>query len=490
MLRCNPDATLARTRHPLALGNAFTHPNITIDYAEALIELVTDAQESPEAAYAELLSLHRYSAQNIGDQILWPVSMPCMLPTRSEEIEIGHFGHSNTARIKRLYRIGLGHRYGREMQMIAGVHFNYSPKPELWQALAEQDEKPPDRAYIDARYMGMIRNLQRHSWLICYLFGASPAVDQSFDPAHGVLDAFSPRTLGWNNATSLRMSRLGYQNKVAFTVSFNTLDEYLQDLISAIRTPAPDFVYLGQKDTAGNYRQISTNILQIANEYYTAARPKHPTQPGELPATALHERGVSYVELRLLDSNPYDPCGVSLAQIRFLETFMLWALLTPAARFSHSDYNERDHNRLTIACCGRDPHFPLYDRGRMRRASEWADALLKEMAPIAAGLDRDSGQGLYQHALDQLRDDNRKVMPGLPQRVYEQLQQTAFIDWALELQKAHARVLGQALDEASLNRLNALRDSSLAEFARIESTPQEEFATFLAHYFDPLERLR
>lgn len=488
-LRCNRDATLARTRHPRALGKAFTHPNITIDYGEALIEIVTDAQQSPEAVYAELLALHRYAAQNIGDEGLWPVSMPCILPSDPEAIEIGHFGRSNGARIKRLYRIGLGHRYGRAMQMMAGVHFNYSPNPELWQALAEQDGEPLDRAYSDARYMGMIRNLQRHGWLISYLFGASPAVDESFAPARGVLGDFSPRTLGWKNATSLRMSRLGYQNKVDFTVSFNTLDAYLKDLKRAMRTPAPSFVYLGQKDAAGNYRQISTNILQIANEYYTAARPKHPTRCGELPANALHERGIAYVELRLLDSNPYDPCGVSLAQIRFLETFMLWTLLSPAAAFTHSDYNELEHNRRAIACCGRDRHFPLSDRGRRRQAGQWADALFEQMWPIAAKLDCDSGGSDYRQALGRWRDSTLGMTPGLPQRVYEELRETAFIDWALKLQKAHAGVLREPLPAAVLGRLNALRDHSLSEFARIESAPQEAFDTFLAHYFDPLERL-
>ncbi len=490
MLRCNRDATLAQTPHPRTLGNAFTHPNITTDYGEALMEIVTDAQESPEAVYAQLCALHRYSAQNIGNERLWPASMPCLLPADPEKIEIGHYGSSNAARIKRLYRIGLAHRYGSPMQMMAGVHFNYSPKAELWQALAEQEGKRLDRAYIDARYMGMIRNLQRHAWLISYLFGASPAVDASFAPAHGVLDDFSPRTLGWAQATSLRMSRLGYRNKMSFKIRFNALDEYVNDLIDAVRTPAPAFASLGLKDAAGNYRQISANILQIANEYYTAARPKQLLYPGERPANALHARGIAYVELRTLDCNPYDPCGISLEQIRFLETFMLWALLTPAPSFRQSDYHEIDHNLLGIACCGRDRHFPLAERGRTRQTGQWADALLEQLLAIAARLDGDDNHGDYQRIIHELRDGNRGATPRLPQRVYEELREVAFIDWALALQTRNMQALHKPLEEATRCHLNALRDRSLAEFSRIENTPQEDFATFLAHYFDPLDRLR
>lgn len=371
-LRCDQNAMLANTPHPNQLGNVYTHPNITIDYAESLLELVTDAHLSPSAVYAQLLHLHQYTAQHLeNNQQLWAASMPCRLPEKSEEIEIGYFGQSNGGKIKRLYRLGLSHRYGRSMQMIAGVHFNYSPPEALWEALAASEYSRVDQAYKNRRYMGMLRNLQRYGWLICHLFGASPAVDKSFSPAHGVLQSFSKETLGWKNATSLRMSQLGYQNKVDFTVSFNRLEDYLSDLAEAVLTPAPAYEYLGLKDAQGEYQQISTHILQIANEYYTAARPKQPIKKGELPVIALKGRGIAYVELRLLDNNPYDPCGISLAQIHFLETFLLWALLTPAAEFTHRDYNELNHNRLRTACCGLNGQQILYHQGEERSSQTW-----------------------------------------------------------------------------------------------------------------------
>lgn len=490
MLRSNTDATLARTPHPEALGSTFTHPNITIDYGEALIEVVTDAHQSVEAVYQQLLNLHRYCAQNIGDEQLWPVSMPCILPENPEEIEIGYFGESNSGKIKRLYRVGLSHRYGRPMQMIAGVHFNYSPPQVLWEALAEQDGVANERGWRDARYMGMLRNIQRYGWLICHLFGASPAADDSFAPGRKVLAPFGHHTLGWQNATTLRMSQLGYQNKVDFTVRFNGLAEYIHDLFAAVMTPAPAFEYLGLKDSAGNYQQISTHILQISNEYYTAARPKQPTESGELPGKALLERGIAYVELRLLDINPYDPCGISPAQIRFLEVFMLWALLSPSAPFTLADHNELNHNRLRTACCGLTPGIELHENDQPREITDWARELLEQMRPIAERLDQEKGQNHYLNTLDELIAASDGKMLRLPLKVQQDIRNAGFVPWAQALQAAHQRVLQTPLSAEVEQHLNALRDQSLAEFRAIEARPQEDFDTFLAHYFDSVKPLR
>ena len=207
-LRTQPDGQLARSFHPRALGSAFSHPHITIDYGEALLELVTGARTSVESAYDELKELHQFCAQNIGDELLWPASMPCILPENEEDIEIGHFGTSNSGRIRRLYRLGLAQRYGRYMQMIAGIHFNYSPPPELFAELARLEGVADNQAFRNQRFMGMLRSLQRVSWLVCYLYGASPLVDRSFLPARSQLSRCSENTLGWANATTLRMSNL------------------------------------------------------------------------------------------------------------------------------------------------------------------------------------------------------------------------------------------------------------------------------------------
>ena len=164
-LRARPDAGLALTPHPAALGSALTHPNITTDFSESQLELVTGAHASIEACLDELTQIHQavYRVlQAAGDELLWVSSMPCELPA-DETIPIGRYGNSNVGRAKSVYRMGLGHRYGRRMQTISGIHYNWSLP-----------------GVSDAQYFGLIRNFRRHAFLLLYLFGASPAAIPRF----------------------------------------------------------------------------------------------------------------------------------------------------------------------------------------------------------------------------------------------------------------------------------------------------------------------
>lgn len=485
-LRTTPDGHLAATPHPQALGSSFTHPNITIDYGEALLELVTDAHPSAHAAYAELLDLTRFTAQHIGDERLWPASMPCILPEDDRDIAIGYFGTSNSGKIKRLYREGLSHRYGRPMQMIAGIHYNYSPPPALFDALAEQDGSSNTVHYRNHRYMGMLRTVQRLSWLICYLYGASPAAHESFKPGRGVLHPCGAQTFGWQYAATLRMSQLGYQNKSGFTVSYNDLDAYTRDLTAAVLTPSPAFEYLGLRHADGSRKQISTHILQIENEYYTAARPKQPMRRGELPAVALCERGIAYVELRLLDVNPYDPCGISIAQLHVLETFLLFALLQPSPTFTHRDFNDMNSNRLRAACCGLTPNLTLSDQGKNRPAHEWALAILQAMQPIAEHLSPEH----QRHLKDLITNLENGAIP-LARRVHQELGTQSHIGWGRQLAEQHRPALLAPVSAENQSRLASLRDQSLEHYAQIEAQAagQIPFEDYLARYFDPLKAL-
>ena len=486
-LRSNPDATLATTPHPTALGSAYTHANITTDYAETLLELVTDPHPTPDAAYAQLLALHRYCAQNIGAETLWPGSMPCILPENSDDIAIGYYGTSNGGKMRRLYREGLGHRYGKTMQMIAGIHYNYSPPAALWTQLAARDGETADQDYINRRYMGALRAINRHAWLINYLYGASPAVHDSFAPARAVLDTLAPHTLGWTGATSLRMSDLGYQNKTPFTISFNDLATYTRDLASAVSTPAPRFEHLGLYNPDGSRKQISTHILQIANEYYTAARPKQPLRNNELPTLALATRGIAYLELRLTDINPEDPCGISPAQLNVLETYLLYCILHPEGPQDHAVRDENDHNRLRTACCGLSNGFTLKQTRRDRPIQDAALELLAAMQPIAARLDAERGGSASSDALAAL---TREVADKthLPYRA-QAGNREGFLAYHLAWRDKHHATLHQPLPEAERAALTAQAAASLSKQAEIEARPQADFETYLREHFAPLQQL-
>src|SRR5450432_3976781 len=162
-LRARPDGTLATTPHPAKLGSALTHPFVTTDFSESQPELITGVHSSAEACLQELTEIHQIVYRAIGDEVLWCSSMPCGLPA-DDSIPIGRYGSSNVGRIKNVYRTGLSYRYGRRMQTISGIHYNFS-LPTL---------------VPSAEYFGLIRNFRRQSWLLLYLFGASPAVCSSF----------------------------------------------------------------------------------------------------------------------------------------------------------------------------------------------------------------------------------------------------------------------------------------------------------------------
>ena len=145
--------------------------------------------------------------------------------------------------MKTLYRHGLGIRYGRSMQAIAGVHFNYSFPAQLWEALEAVDQsRQPRQSFISENYFALLRNYRRYGWLILYLFGTSPAVSKSFFAGRDCqMPSLDADTLYEPFATSLRMSDIGYRNKTqaAVSVSVNSLEEYVRDLSRAISTPYP-----------------------------------------------------------------------------------------------------------------------------------------------------------------------------------------------------------------------------------------------------------
>jgi len=124
-LRADAAGRLALGPHPQALGSALTHPHITTDFSESQLELITGALPGPAQALDELRRVHQFVYRHIGDEVLWASSMPCELP-EEDQIPLGHYGSSNVAQAKTVYRQGLSWRYGRRMQTISGIHYNWS----------------------------------------------------------------------------------------------------------------------------------------------------------------------------------------------------------------------------------------------------------------------------------------------------------------------------------------------------------------------------
>ena len=479
-LRVRPDGALATTPHPAALGSALAHPHITTDFSESQLELITAPHPGPEACLAELERIHQVVHRGIGDEILWCASMPCRLPT-DDSIPIGRYGTSNVGRAKTVYRIGLSHRYGRRMQAISGIHYNWSLP-----------------SATNADYFALIRNFRRHSWLVMYLFGASPAVCESFVAGrkHG-LQKLKAGTLYLPAATSLRMGPLGYQSKAqaALAVSYNSLESYARSLYHALTEPYPPYAAIGIRDGA-DYRQLATTLLQIENEFYGTIRPKRTIRPGERPLHALGERGVEYVEVRLMDLDPFRPVGIAAGTMRFLDVFLLHCLLADSPPDTPEEIAAVSRNQHRVAERGREPGLRLTGRGGELTAAECGADLLRECEPIAAALDDAHGGRAHRDALaaagtaveDPSATPSARILREM-ERVYD----NSYLDFVQAFSARYrSEVLKSPLSAEVEARYERIAEDSLAEQRETEASDTVPFETFRTEYLsqDLLSGLR
>lgn len=409
-LRVTPQGTLAQTDHPLALGAALTHPHITTDYSEALLEFITEPFADVEPLLAQLDDIHRFTYQHLADnnERLWPASMPCILGG-DDEIPVARYGSSNSGRMKTVYRVGLGHRYGRSMQTIAGIHYNFSLPDDFWRVLQQQAGNQQSlQDFKTERYFGLIRNFRRNFWLLIYLFGASPAVSSCFvqDRAHQ-LQPFpaADHTLYLPYATSLRMGDLGYQSDAqkSLVVNYNNLNDYLATLCGGITQTYPAYDQIGVKDGQGNYQQLNASLLQIENEFYSSIRPKRTTGRGETALQALRLRGVEYVEVRCVDLNPYAPLGITKEQMQLMDAFLLYCLLSDSPQTHAREFYQGQENQKRIVNRGRDPALQLLRGEHEVPMRVWAEEIVQGSLATAELLDQAKGGVAHQQAIHAAR---------------------------------------------------------------------------------------
>jgi glutamate--cysteine ligase len=487
-LRVSPDGMIAQTRHPEALGAPLTNEHITTDFSEALIELVTPPFGESWELLQYLCDIHQFVYRHLNDELLWATSMPSAI-NGDGSIPLAQFGSSNVGRMKTIYRHGLGVRYGRIMQAISGVHFNYSFSPKLWGVLEGVNQSQlPMQDFISEQYFGVLRNYRRYGWLVLYLFGTSPAVSKSFFAGRETtLPALDSDTYYEPFGTSLRMSDIGYRNKNQSTlsVSVNSLEEYVRDLSRAIGTPYPPYEKLGVK-LNGEYQQLNSNILQIENEYYSFIRPKRIARSGERPTKALHRAGVEYVEVRALDVSAFDPVGVNQNKLRFLEAFLALCLLRESAPISVGEQAALDANHLLVARRGREPDLKLSREGRSVAMTGWARELLDSMQGLCEMLDHGEPARPYSSALEQQMAKINDVERTPSARLLAEMRQTGetFFQLALRMSNLHKDYfLGlYPPNESRLREFATEARESLEAQRSIEASDRTDLDAYLAHY--------
>ncbi len=493
-LRVNTTGGIAQTPHPKGLGAALTHPYITTDYSEAMSEFITPPFAKINEALEFLQNTQKFVYKNLDNEILWATSMPCVVAGESS-IPLAKYGHSNAGTMKTTYRRGLGHRYGRVMQVISGVHFNLSIAEDFLPVLQEieqheSEEKLVLQEFINQRYFDLIRNSQRMGWLIPYLFGASPAVCKSF--VHGVsttLQEFDKSTYYEPYATSLRMGDIGYQNnkenETGIKACYASVDSYIKSLSCAISTPYEGYEKFGFfKD--GKYQQLNNHILQIENEYYSTIRPKQILMGNEKPTIALRKRGIKYVELRSLDVNAYDPLGINESQLHFLEAFLLFCMLQESPLIDASERKEIDHNEMLTAHRGRMPRVKLLRSGKNHVLKDWAMEIMQEMGRVCDLLDADNPEKPYRESLKKqtAKVNNPELTPSA--RMLDDMRQDheSFYHFAERMSKKHFHYyknLHLNTEQEIFYRNEA--KLSIEKQQAMEKSDQISFEQYLSNYF-------
>src|SRR5690606_10737748 len=487
--RVSPDGRIEQSAHPRSLGAALTHEHITTDYSEALIELVTPAFAESWQLLQYLCDLRQFVYRHLSDELLWATSMPGEIEGDAC-IPVAHYGRSNVGRMKEVYRVGLGYRYGRMMQAISGVHYNYSFPAHFWPLLAHVlQQRQSGQAFISAQYFGLLRNYRRYGWLVLYLFGNSPAVCASFVRGREhTLQQFSPGTLYEPYATSLRMSDLGYRNKsqAGVHISVNSLEEYVRDLSAAVSTPHPEYERIGVK-VGGEYRQLNANLLQIENEYYSYIRPKRVARSGERPTSALRRGGVEYVEFRALDVSAFDPVGVNQNKLRFVEAFAALCVLKQSDPIGADEQQQLDANHAIVARRGREPGLQLNRAGRSVELRAWALELIDSMRGICELLDEREPQKPYTAALE--LQEAKVLDPALTPsaRSLEELRESgeSFAEFALRMSRLHKSYFLELYppNEQRLAEFASEAEESLREQHELEASDRVTFDQYLADYF-------
>jgi len=323
-LRVEPDGQPAGTPHPFPPEDA----DITVDFAECQTELITAPHSSPEAAWTALDLAHRRLRTAMGDELLWPLSLPGRWD-EPQRLAPASFGGRPEWAEARAYRAGLLRRHGLARQAISGIHFNFSFGPDFFVRWRTATGSTADeRDLRDDAYFALMRNFLRHQHLFNALWGVSPPEDEAF--WQDLLRTTSPEVRAeaelcraW--ISSVRLSPLGYglspELAQSIGITFASLTEYRERLGAALassRGRAP--------------------LLAHEREFYSPVRPKlgerAPAKKGDSgPGTMLENLGrdgIGYLEFRVFDLDPFEPTGISLEALRFFHVFLLACLFQPS----------------------------------------------------------------------------------------------------------------------------------------------------------------
>ncbi len=481
---------LAQTDHDPKFGSKLMHKWITTDFAESLLEFITPVSRQNSEVLKTLSNVQNYVLKQDDTEVIWPSSMPSILPDDSK-IKLAYYGESNSGRLKTLYRSGLGLRYGRSMQSIAGLHYNFSMHDDFWRNWHElKGGQEPLQLFINREYLNLCRNFRKYSNILLYLFGNSVAVHESFlankkhhlellhdDPEFG-------KTYGTLEGTCLRMGGLGYTgaSQDDIRICYNGLDSYCDSLESALQRNYAPFDKIGLRDANGNLQQISTNILQIENEFYSIIRPKRVAPTGKSALASLRSKGIEYIEVRLLDINPFAKNGITIEQTNFLDAFLMTCLLVPAEKCTKDIYDEIISNNQIIIKHGRKEGVRVKDNGVEVVYSEYLEKFFSLMFEVIGSFSDSDRKNELLSAISSQRQliDSKNI---LSQQVFDLVSREGHIRTMLDLAKKHRKELSdQDIDNVFQDELEKEKLASVQRQVEFEKFDDVGFEDYVAAY--------
>ncbi len=487
-LRISNSGKLSNKPHPESLGSALTNPYITTDFSEALLELITPTFNDAQSCLDFLNDLHAFVYNNIEGEMLWPCSMPCPIDNE-EEIPIGNYGMSNSGMIKTIYRKGLSERYGSLMQTIAGLHYNFSFSDEFFNILLSLEENKNEKELKNEVYLHIARNFKRFGWLYFFLYGASPAVCDSFvGKGKHDLERLPGGGLYKPNSTSLRMGDLGYISKAQddLNISYNTLEDYCLDLENALTTPYKAYQDIGEF-VDDKRVQLNTSVIQIENEYYSTIRPKRVCPTGERPVNVLRKEGIEYLELRCVDLDPFSPVGVRRDQLDFMDTLLMYCLLKESPPIGKDEAETIKNNHEKIINNGRDVSQIINLNGDEGTALDFSEKILLELKEISSTLGGSvfkEGKNLWMESIDLQIRKVKNIDETLSGKILNDLltKNMSFREFGLNLANEHSQYF--KTDQQYENPFfEEAAKVSLEKQDEIDAQIEPDFESYLKEYF-------
>ena len=464
--RVDKKGFISKKSHPKSLGSALKNKYITTDFSEAQVELVTPTFEDVDKLYDFLYSLHVFVANNLEDgEMLWPFSMPPKIKDESE-INIGYYHQSGDGLLKHVYRKGLKVRYGATMQCVSGMHYNFSINQNSFSALFNST----DQKTINDAYLGLIRNFKRIFWFVLSEFGQTNVVDKSFvkNRSHN-LGELNKNDLYLENATSLRMSEIGYQSEAqkSLDIKYNSLSGFLQKIKNAITIPFEDYKKKGLIDSNGEYHQISDGVIQIENEYYDSIRPKRSASNNLRPYDLLKDFGIEYLEIRGVDISPSDITGMSKHHIRFLDLILIYCLISPSPKMTSEEKSEIDANEKVSIYEGKNKNSKINIDGNKVSIKSARKDMLENLKNIA---DFMNDSDLFHAAIEHVT----KLPKG-------ELPKVSFHKDGVEKSKSNLSEL-KSSEGKYIDSIKKEAELSLDELEKMHIDSEEEMNEFVKNY--------